>query len=398
VELEFLVLSDIKASALAIIGALTLADFLAVSSGVLQAFGYAFYIRLSLADEVEPNPVTWLMFSYGTTLLTVIEFASGATWRELALPVTCSGGSLVVAGICTFRGSMRAPRSRLEVGAFINDIVLTIAYCSFWWTESTLAGSAEFESIANAGFLACSNATTVTAFIPILASTRARPEEEIGAPWLVWTLAYTSLFVATLSGVRGYENATLLIYPLSNLILHATVALFALTGMWVAGERAIDDLCVRDTNRTGKGLFARRAFARGEHVFTMTGSHRRYAIRTEEESTRYENWLGIGKDLYIVPDRPFVYANHSCEPNLGVRDAADFVALRDIATGEELTFDYSITTDELTWRMKCNCGAPSCRLVVGGIQFLPAETFERYLPFVNPFFQLVYRRHNQLSE
>ena len=97
-------------------------------------------------------------------------------------------------------------------------------------------------------------------------------------------------------------------------------------------------------------------------------------------------WIGIGKDRWIDPAEPFVYLNHSCEPNLSVRGKREMIALRDIAAGEELTFDYSITVDELPWTMDCLCATPSCRKVVRAIQFLPPDMVASYLPYINPYF------------
>ncbi|MFN9901186.1 MAG: SET domain-containing protein-lysine N-methyltransferase, partial [bacterium] len=35
--------------------------------------------------------------------------------------------------------------------------------------------------------------------------------------------------------------------------------------------------------------------------------------------------------------------NHSCEPNCGTLGTSSVIAMRDIETGEELTFDYAMT-------------------------------------------------------
>jgi tetratricopeptide (TPR) repeat protein len=56
------------------------------------------------------------------------------------------------------------------------------------------------------------------------------------------------------------------------------------------------------------------------------------------------------------------YINHSCAPNLKtryVRGHIIYFSNREIARGEELTVDYHYS-DEIT-RMRCNCGAPTCR-------------------------------------
>ena len=61
-------------------------------------------------------------------------------------------------------------------------------------------------------------------------------------------------------------------------------------------------------------------------------------------------------------------ANHSCEPNAHSRiiscDNAQHVCLfasRDIAPGEEITYDYRYGADEA---LACACGAPTCRGVL----------------------------------
>ncbi len=38
-----------------------------------------------------------------------------------------------------------------------------------------------------------------------------------------------------------------------------------------------------------------------------------------------------------------IFSNHSCDPNLAVQGQIVFVALRDIAAGEELTHDWKKT-------------------------------------------------------
>ncbi|HWX89385.1 MAG TPA: SET domain-containing protein-lysine N-methyltransferase [Rhizomicrobium sp.] len=151
-----------------------------------------------------------------------------------------------------------------------------------------------------------------------------------------------------------------------------------------------DILYIADTHRTGRGLYSRCGFKSGEPVFTMQGEKRHYISRTVEDAFRFENWLVIDKDLFLDPASPYLFANHSCEPNLGIRDALDFIALRDIAPHEQLTYDYSLTTDELPWMMKCNCRRRSCRGIIRSVQHLPEGIYRRYLPYVGRYVQDVY--------
>ena len=56
------------------------------------------------------------------------------------------------------------------------------------------------------------------------------------------------------------------------------------------------------------------------------------------------------------------YLNHSCDPNCEVDEVKARVwlfALRDIAAGEELVWDYNLYDDEEP--APCRCGSPKCR-------------------------------------
>ena len=69
--------------------------------------------------------------------------------------------------------------------------------------------------------------------------------------------------------------------------------------------------------------------------------------------------------------------NHSCGPNTGLVTLGGghfLVALRDIAQGEELTFDYSTSmVGEPVDIEHCRCGARECRGVVSDFFDLPAH-------------------------
>src|SRR5712692_1463300 len=60
------------------------------------------------------------------------------------------------------------------------------------------------------------------------------------------------------------------------------------------------------------------------------------------------------------------YLNHSCWGNCGFNDDGDFVAIRDIAAGEELTYDYGLAESNPNFRMVCNCGSKNCRKIITG--------------------------------
>lgn len=60
------------------------------------------------------------------------------------------------------------------------------------------------------------------------------------------------------------------------------------------------------------------------------------------------------------------HMNHSCNPNVGFDAHDNFVAMKNIKKGEELTWDYGFDESNHAFRMKCACGAKKCRKVVTG--------------------------------
>lgn len=149
-------------------------------------------------------------------------------------------------------------------------------------------------------------------------------------------------------------------------------------------------LFIGPTVRTGQGLYTSRAFSRGELVGTLRGPEVRWMPHTPEDVVAFPNWYGIGKGRWIAPLPPFGSLNHSCDPNMGIRGSREFVALRAINAGEELTIDYAITEDERLWSMLCLCGSPICRGQIRSIQSLPKDRYQSYLPYVGPHFRTIF--------
>lgn len=86
--------------------------------------------------------------------------------------------------------------------------------------------------------------------------------------------------------------------------------------------------------------------------------------------------LQVDTDHYQLPADPFEpadYINHSCEPSAGIRGQVTLVARRDLAVGDEVTFDYATTDSRPYDEFDCTCGAAACRGRVTGDDWrLPA--------------------------
>lgn len=79
-----------------------------------------------------------------------------------------------------------------------------------------------------------------------------------------------------------------------------------------------------------------------------------------------------------------IFSNHSCEPNIGLQGQIVFVAMRDIAAGEELTHDWAMTDDDDS-EMECRCGRDACRKVVTGQDWRKPELQQRYGDYMSAY-------------
>lgn len=191
---------------------------LAVLSGVLQALGYLLYIRGLHRHEQDPNPTSWLMWAYGTSLITVLEWDRDASWVELTLPVICSISSIGIAMLCWWKGTIRWPKDKADQVAFVADLLITAGYIAVWAMLFQGTLTAEERSMAALVFLLLANATTVTSFVPQIRKYKADPRNQSILPWATWTAAYATLAFATClnSGITE-----LLIYPVLCFVVHA---------------------------------------------------------------------------------------------------------------------------------------------------------------------------------
>lgn len=81
------------------------------------------------------------------------------------------------------------------------------------------------------------------------------------------------------------------------------------------------------------------------------------------------------------------FVNHSCEPNAGLSSSISLVALRPIAPGEEVCYDYATSDGSAYDEFECACGTPSCRRRVTGNDWQRPELQIRYAGYFSPYLQ-----------
>lgn len=128
----------------------------------------------------------------------------------------------------------------------------------------------------------------------------------------------------------------------------------------------------------GRGVHARFPLRAGEQILEFDGPRLTHAdVLDLGEAQAYT--IQTGPDEYIDTRPPGRFTNHSCEPNSGIFGDRFLLALRDIAAGEEIQFDYSTTMSENHWTMSCRCGRPRCRRLIRDFHFLPPSLQAYYL-------------------
>lgn len=144
-------------------------------------------------------------------------------------------------------------------------------------------------------------------------------------------------------------------------------------------------LIVKKKDDSRRGVFTDRAFQTNDIVLKIQGISLTADEVNKLSPDQQNNVLQIGANNYLNMEKelPF-FINHHCNPNCYVKaivNNAFLIALRPIAKGEEITFDYSITSSdsEKEWSMNCSCHRFQCRNKISGFNTLPEKKKEELI-------------------
>jgi len=142
------------------------------------------------------------------------------------------------------------------------------------------------------------------------------------------------------------------------------------------------------TEKYGKAVFAKAKIKKGEFIGAFNGKiyeaeramllpdvpplrAGRHAVQFEPKKWRDGKVKGLAR-----------YIAHSCNPNCGIKNMFEVVAMKDIKKGEEITWDYAMTENS-DFRMKCMCGAKSCRKIIGAYSMLSPKVRKKYKGYIS---------------
>ena len=126
-------------------------------------------------------------------------------------------------------------------------------------------------------------------------------------------------------------------------------------------------LIIRSSAIHAAGCYTTTAIRKGRRVAEYTGPR----LTKAEADLAYKNspityLFGLGDGSVVIDGQcTAMYINHSCTPNCESVEIGDRVwikAIRNIAPGEELAYDYCLyDSDPADDEALCNCGAAKCR-------------------------------------
>ena len=146
----------------------------------------------------------------------------------------------------------------------------------------------------------------------------------------------------------------------------------------------------RPAGAKGRGVFATDPIAAGTIVTAFSGFAMDGATFEALPADQQVHSLQIAEDLFLASPAAAEDAdlfNHSCEPNLGISGSIMLVTLRDIAPGEEMTFDYAMCDADDYDEFECACGSGACRRKVTGNDWMLPELQDRYRGFFSTYLE-----------
>lgn len=340
--------------------------------------GYGAYLASLRRHLVEPSRASWLIWSVATGVEAATYIAVNPDELQGWIFAISAMACLVVT-LAMWRRSRwtrPSPTETICMSASLAAIILWLPLRETFWAHMIVVVAVPL------------------GFWPTWVSVWEDRARERSPAWGWWTLGdLATLIVAARSAGSGVGEYA---YVMAELLCHASVWLIVgLTtinplrafGRRQGGLRVLDaylpanPFLVGETH-LGKAVFAAQQFAEGETIVRFSGRTIPASRLPRGLSGAADRFLQIARDRYMGPSgRIDDLINHSCSPNAGLRFTGNGVfltALREIAPGDEIAWDYSTTLADPDWSMRCACGSPMCRGVIRAFAALPADVQDRY--------------------
>lgn len=133
-------------------------------------------------------------------------------------------------------------------------------------------------------------------------------------------------------------------------------------------------IIVKRSRKKGYGLFAKQKILKNEIIWKQNADDEiiinlnQYSKLPKDMQRHFYEYGWVWKTDIILPLGNDSLINHSCDPNVFPTSRTVWRAIKDIDVGDEVTFDYELTTTSKFIKnmkpMKCECGSKNCRKLI----------------------------------
>ncbi len=184
---------------------------LGIVAGFLHLVAFGIYNIQMIKGKSVPNPATWFLWLFVSTLNCITYFFASEDWVKTILPAASSAACIVTFSFALFRGKF----SRLKLWHW-PVLMVGVVSIVVWW---------KFKDASFANLIM--QFSILISFIPTISGVWQEPKTEQGLPWFIWSFAYIlGISVVILRWREGHWID--LVYPFNCLILHGLVGLLAL--------------------------------------------------------------------------------------------------------------------------------------------------------------------------
>ena len=125
-------------------------------------------------------------------------------------------------------------------------------------------------------------------------------------------------------------------------------------------------LIVKSSSLHGAGVYTTAPIQKGALILEYTGPRLTAKACEGMYADTEVTYLFAMDDENVIIDGfgMAAFVNHTCDPNCETDQIDDriwIIALRDIAAGEELTYDYNLFDGDPGEKASCYCGMQGCR-------------------------------------
>jgi hypothetical protein len=221
-------------------------------------------------------------------------------------------------------------------------------------------------------------------FIPAYKAAFADYKSENSRAWYLWVISDLIVLAIIAGRLQSFQE---LPYIIVETLCHAMIVAIVLIGRLKSSNNKL----IIKLNSLGKAVYASKKFSEGSVILKFGGEIVSEETIREKLGSRMDHFLQVSNKHFWGPSGGADdYVNHSCNPNSGLvfkGKSIYLVAIKNINPDTEITWDYSTSSFNTSWKMKCGCNDPLCRHEITGFEYLDKKIQKKYLDLgiVAPF-------------